>query len=65
MTQAELNREVARATGESVAEIQHMGFVPLTLEPFEREPQVVDWDEMDEQRDVVFPCPRTRTLAVA
>jgi len=65
MTQAELNREVARATGESVAEIRHLGFVPLTMEPYEQEPQVVDWDELNEQRDVVFPCPSVRTLAVA
>ena len=65
MTQAELNREVARATGESVAEIKHLGFVPLTMEPYEQEPQVVDWDEVDEARDVVFPCPKSRSLAVA
>jgi hypothetical protein len=65
MTQAELNREVARATGESVAEIRHLGFVPLTLEPYEREPLTVDWDEVDEARDVVFPCPSSRSLAVA
>ncbi len=65
MTQAELNREVARATGESVAEIRHLGFVPLTLTPYEQEPQVVDWDELEGARDVVYPCPQGRSLAVA
>ena len=33
MTQNELNRAVARATGESVAVISSMGFVPLTRAP--------------------------------
>jgi len=57
MTQAEVNREVAAATGESVSTIAQMGFVPLTSIPYERdrEPLVVDWDELAEQRAVLHP----------
>jgi len=47
MTQAELDRAVAEATGESVRTIVHHGFVLLTAGPVEREPLVVDWDELD------------------
>ena len=54
MTQADLNREVARATGESVGTIDQLGFVPLTYGPVEREPLTVDWDELDEQRVALF-----------
>lgn len=59
MTQAELNRAVARATGESIAEVKRIGF--LLAEP-DREipdpddedfgPSVFDWDEFDEMRMV-------------
>ena len=54
MTQADLNREVAQATGESVATIDQLGFVPLTFSPVEREPLTVDWDELDQQRVAMF-----------
>jgi len=54
MTQRDLNREVAEATGESVAIIDLLGFVPLTHVPIEREPRTVDWDEVDEQRVALF-----------
>jgi hypothetical protein len=47
MTQAELNREVAYATGESVDTIAQMGFVVLTRIPIEREPLRIDWDRLD------------------
>ena len=47
MTQAELDRAVAEATGESVRTIAHHGFVLLTAGPVEREPRVIDWDELD------------------
>ncbi len=51
MTQTELDREIARATGESVRTISALGFVPLTSQPFEqdREPLIVDWDILDRQ----------------
>ena len=54
MTQAELNREIARVTGESVQTIGQRGFVPLTPVPYEqdREPLVVDWDELETSRAV-------------
>jgi len=52
MTQAELNRAVATATGETVKTIADLGFVPLEPIPVEREPQVVDWDALDERRRV-------------
>jgi hypothetical protein len=57
MTQTEMNREVAAATGESVSTIAMMGFVPLTRLPYERdrEPLVVDWDELAEQRAILHP----------
>ena len=57
MTQAEMNREVAAATGESVSTISKMGFVPLTSVPYEqdREPLVVDWDDLADRRAVLHP----------
>ena len=57
MTQSEMNREVASATGESVSTIEQMGFVPLTPIPYERdrEPLVVDWDELAQKRAVLHP----------
>ena len=57
MTQAEVNREVATATGESISTIAQMGFVPLTQVPYERdrEPLVVDWDEVEQRRAVLHP----------
>ena len=54
MTQAELNREIAQVTGESVATIDGLGFVPLTSGPYEREPLTIDWDELDQQRVAMF-----------
>ena len=57
MTQAELNREVAVATGETVRTIADLGFVPLLPIPFERdrEPLTVDWDELELRRDIRHP----------
>ena len=54
MNQSELNRAVAEATGETVGTISDRGFVVLTPQPVEvepdREPLVVDWDEIDRRR---------------
>ena len=36
MNQRDLDRAVAKATGETVAEISHRGFLPLTPIPVER-----------------------------
>jgi len=52
MNQSELNRAVAKATGESVSMIAEMGFVPLANPPYERESRTVDWDEADASRNV-------------
>jgi len=62
MHQNELNRAVARATGESVRTIAKMGFGLLDDPPVEREPLVVDWDELEAQRVGVLPQPRCREL---
>ena len=64
MTQAELNREIAKKTGETVSTIAALGFVELTGQPFEREPQTVDWDELDAERNVAVMPRRTRTPVV-
>jgi hypothetical protein len=59
MTQHDLNRAVARRTGESIHEISRRGFVPLTRIPVEVEPPAcspVDWDALDRLRiGVLFP----------
>ncbi len=55
MTQAELNRAVARATGETSRSIARLGFLPLTVGPVEREPHVVDWNRLDAERVGLFP----------
>ena len=61
MTQAELNRAVARATGESTREIARRGFVLLTPVPVEREPLVVDWDHVQQREPLRF-TPRRRPI---
>ena len=57
MNQTQLNRAVARATGETLDTISHLGFsiadpkvVDYDPEPSRRAPQVVDWDELDARR---------------
>ena len=54
MTQADLDREVSRATGESVTTIRRQGFsiLPLPDDDDDDEPDVstirmIDWDEQD------------------
>ena len=64
MSQHELNREISRATGESVSTIAGMGFVELRPIPFEHEPQAMDWDEHDAERNVsVIPQFRRHSAA--
>jgi hypothetical protein len=57
MTQKELNRAVAQATGESVRTIADLGFVQLTAISIEREPLIFDWDSQNAERisAIVFP----------
>ncbi len=66
MTQRDINRAVAAATGESVQSIAERGFGLLTAGPVEREhePEPLDWDSLDYDRiGVLFP--RRSTPAVA
>jgi hypothetical protein len=65
MPQSRLNHAVARATGESLATIARMGFVPLTHGPVEREPRMVNWDKLDGERIGLFPPLRKQRSAVA
>ncbi len=53
MTQAQMERELARATGESLSTIRSRGF--SIIEPPELEPLIVDWDQLDAKRVAVFP----------
>lgn len=59
MNQNEINRAVAFATGECLCEIQRRGFsiadpveVNFDPEPNDLPPNIVDWDEIDLQRNV-------------
>ena len=57
MPQSELDRQIASATGESVSTIRQLGFSPLWPSPYERdrEPLTVDWDLVEEKREVLCP----------
>jgi hypothetical protein len=60
MTQSRLYRAVARATGESLDTIRSLGFSIVKPDapepdPTPASPQVVDWDDFDAQRIVLFP----------
>ena len=64
MTQAELNREVALATGETVSEIRRRGFgiadpeaVVFDPEPGDAEiDKYLDWDAVDAERAAPAVC---------
>lgn len=70
MTQADLDRAVARATGDSVATVRHLGFqledifpedfddLDIDEEALEEGPLVFDWDDY-------APIPLERYLAEA
>jgi hypothetical protein len=64
MDQCELNREVSKKTGETVSTIADLGFIPLTVHPFEREPLMVDWDEADADRNLAIRPQRVRSPVV-
>ena len=64
MTQRDLKRAIARATGEDIDTISRMGFVELQSVPFEREPQFVDWDDVDAGRNVAVLPQRSRRTRV-
>ena len=61
MTQAELNRAVSRATGETVTTIRSLGFdiadpdvVLHDPEPTDLDARVVDFDELAARRDLAL-----------
>ena len=58
MTQRQLEREVASRTGESVRLIHRQGF--SLLQPESLRPLVVDWDEVEQDRVVLFPARTAR-----
>jgi len=69
MTQQELDREVAKATGESLCEIRLRGFsiadpsdVAFDPEPDNLPPQFVDWDELEQ---IELPRPYRRRQPIA
>jgi hypothetical protein len=62
MTQAQINRAVACATGESPREIARLGFsmadvadVDFDREPSDQPPAMIEWDEWESQRPGLFP----------
>ena len=57
MTQAELDCEIAKTTGETLKTIRERGFSPLWPVAYERDrgPLTVDWDQAEANRDVLFP----------
>ena len=61
MTQRELERELARKTGETMGTIRSRGF--SLVEPPNLEPQTVDWDELDAERVGIFPGSQHRLQA--
>ena len=68
MTQARLERAVARATGEDLSTIKRMGFSVVDPDQMEDDPepalpQVVDWDALDAERVVLFPVSQQRLAA--
>ena len=65
MNQSQLNRAVARATGESLSTIRRRGFTLLTPIPIEREPLVMNWDEFDHERRISVSQPRARQPVAA
>ena len=59
MTQSELNRAVAAATGETVYTISELGFsiadptsVDYDPEPSNVEERIIDWDAIDARRSM-------------
>jgi len=61
MNQRQLDRAVARQTGESLATIRNRGF--SIVEPPELEPLTIDWDQLAEERVALFPGYERRRVA--
>ncbi|REK24082.1 MAG: hypothetical protein DWQ42_13560 [Planctomycetota bacterium] len=70
MRQADLNRAVARATGETVSTIQRLGF--MLAEPDEHidteaemhGPYMIDWDALAAERDYLITSSRRKPAVV-
>ncbi|WP_417385379.1 hypothetical protein [Gimesia sp.] len=61
MIQAQLDQQVAQATGEDLREVRFRGFSladPMTVsfdpEPYDLPPQILDWDQADLERNVAL-----------
>lgn len=72
MKQSELNRAVAKATGENLRIISRLGFSladPLLVEydpePCDVEDMIVDWDRLDLERNVPVTADHLRKPAAA
>lgn len=55
MTEADLHRAVAEATGETMTEIRHQGFQPFSPElddSDDLEEMFIDWHELELRRNV-------------
>lgn len=68
MTRSRVERAVARATGESLATIQRLGFSNVEPQPSASDdppakPGVIDWDVLQLQRVGIFPARRRTVLA--
>ena len=65
MTQQELNRAIARATGESISEIERRGFGPLDDSRIYDDPEdlIIDWDELPLSRSVAHVLRRRPAAA--
>ncbi len=50
MTQTDIERQVSRATGESISTIQERGFREVGPLWEESQPQTVDWDGLADKR---------------
>jgi hypothetical protein len=61
MTQRQIDRAVASATGESLDLVRRMGF-GLLEEPEDDMPTTVDWDALDAGRVALFPDGRSRQM---
>ncbi|MBA4020720.1 MAG: hypothetical protein C0483_26480 [Pirellula sp.] len=59
MTQAEMEHELARSTGESLSTIRGRGFSLIVMP--DRNPLVVDWDQV-QHREPMRYVPRRRPL---
>lgn len=70
MTQTELNRRVARATGEDLRTIAHHGFsiadpAMVDYDPEPSPPHTVDWEHVDAQRPALFARRQRREAVLA